>query len=168
MRLFGRRKVDEKIESLQRKVRELEGLEKKLKETQDNYQELDRRVRELANGGGMNSLVREATEKIDLELLKKEIIAALKDRLISFGKEEMETIIKDHDFSADVNIDDDKVVETVAEKLAAEMKNSIPMDKLVEEIARQLIEGESLNTSAIENEVSETITNRLTISLKSD
>ena len=163
---WGKSVASEEFENLQRKVREMEGHGKKLKELQDSQEDLDRRVRELNSGSGMNSLVREAIEKIDLELLKKEIIADLKDRLISFGKVEMEAAIKKHDFSADVSIDDDQVLEAIAGKLVSEIKNSISIAKLTEEIARQFIEEDSLDTSEIESRVSDVVADRLSISLK--
>ena len=165
--MFGKRKATaENLTALQKKVTELLMLGTKVKSIEADYETLARRIRELSTGSGMETLVREAVSKIDLELLRKGIVAELKDQLKPIVKEDIEGFLRDHDFSEDVRIDEDRVCELVAGKLASGLKDSITKETLVKEIAQQLIDGESLSFEDIENSLGESIAERVTVSLK--
>lgn len=93
----------------------------------------------------------------------KEVVAQLKKDMIGRSRELIERVIEEQDFSD--FLDQDNVENLVAEKIAAQTKLS--EEKIVEEVARILVDDDLMDTSSIENALGEKISERLRITHES-
>ena len=163
--MFGKdQEARDAIQRLESQVAKVGGLENQVKHLVDDVETLTRRVRALTTGDTIGVFSREVIDKIDREQLVKEVVETLRAEVAERAKEDTLAAIRDRDFS-DV-VDQDRVEELVVEAVVSKLKDILPLKELVAKVAEELVQGDHLDISEIEQGVVNDVTERMEVTVK--
>ncbi len=163
--MFGRGKEAlEAVQRLEPQVAKVGGLENQVSRLTDDVEALTRRVRALTTGDALGVIAREVIDKIDRVELVKEVVETLRAEISQTAKDDMLEAVRDRDFS-DV-VDQNRVEELVVEAVVAQIKNTLPLKDLVAKVAEELVQGDHLDISEIEQGVVDDMTERMEVTVK--
>ena len=165
--MFGKedKEARAKIAQLEQRLNSLGDIDHQVRRLSDDIESLTKRVRELASGGVIGTLVREALDKVDKEALVKEVTEALRSDVAAKAGEAMQAVLQDQDFIGS-QIDENRVEELLVEALTMHFAKVVVVSELTAKIAEELVQGDHLDLGEIEQGVVNDVTERMEVTVK--
>lgn len=154
-----------KIAELEQRLNTLGDTGHQVRRLDSDIESLTKRVRDLAAGGVVSTLIREALDKVDKEALIKEVTEALRADVAAKAGEAMRAALQDQDFVGS-QIDEDRVEELLVEALTAHFVKALELSELTVKVAEELVHGEHLDLGEIEQGVVNDVTERMEVTVK--